>query len=109
MVLINPELSNQGEEIKWKEGCLSLPDLDAHIVRSETTLVKYTSENGETKRLIAEWPFSGGLQHECDHLDGILYIDRVEQRTRSFLDEYNKYRANLWQELSDAEESSESQ
>ena len=85
MVIINPELSNQGEEIKWKEGCLSLPDIDAHIVRNETTLLKYTTETGESKRIITEWPFSGGIQHECDHLLGKLFIHRMEKKKAAFL------------------------
>ena len=85
MVLVNPELDNQGEEIKWKEGCLSLPDIDGAVVRNEMTLIKYTSEKGEEKRLIAEWPFSGGLQHECDHLEGKLFIHRMDKKKAAFL------------------------
>ena len=85
MVLINPELNNQGDEIKWKEGCLSLPGIDAQVCRSETTLVKYTSEKGEEQRLIAEWPFSGGIQHECDHLLGKLFIHRMDKKKAAFL------------------------
>ena len=85
MVLINPELSNQGDEIKWKEGCLSLPNIDGHVLRNETTLLKYTSEKGEEKRIIAEWPFSGGIQHECDHLLGKLFIHRMDKKKAAFL------------------------
>jgi peptide deformylase len=80
MVLVNPELSNQGEMIEWKEACLSIPGVEGKVSRNETTLIKYTSETGEEKRLIAEWPLSGGLQHECDHLQGILYINRMDKR-----------------------------
>ena len=54
MVLINPVLENTGDDIKWKEACLSIPNMDSTIVRKETTLVKYISETGEEKRLIAE-------------------------------------------------------
>jgi len=85
MVLINPVLENQGEAIKWKEGCLSLPDIDGEVERNEITMIKYLSEKGEEKRLIAEWPFSGGLQHECDHLDGKLFIHRMPKRKAAFL------------------------
>ena len=80
MVLVNPELSNQGEMIEWKEACLSIPGVEGKVSRNETTLIKYTSETGEEKRLIAEWPLNGGLQHECDHLQGILYINRMDKR-----------------------------
>jgi len=85
MVIINPVLENTGEDIKWKEACLSIPDIDCMVFRKETTLIKYTSELGEEKRLIAEWPFSGGLQHECDHLEGKLFIHRLDKRKAAFL------------------------
>ncbi len=85
MVIINPILNNQGDMIQWKEGCLSLPDIDAKITRNETTLLQYTSEKGEQKKLIAEWPLSGGLQHECDHLEGKLFIHRMEKKKAAFL------------------------
>lgn len=85
MVLVNPELENTGDLIEWQEGCLSLPDITGKVERNETTLVKYTSEKGEVKRLIAEWPFSGGIQHECDHLDGKLFIHRMPKRKAAFL------------------------
>ena len=85
MVLINPILENTGDEIKWKEACLSIPDIDSYVVRKETTLVKYLNEKGEEKRLIAEWPFAGGLQHECDHLEGKLFIHRMEKKKAAFL------------------------
>jgi len=85
MVIINPQLENTGDKINWKEGCLSLPDLVGKVDRNETTLIKYTSENGESKRLIAEWPFSGGLQHECDHLEGKLFIHRMDKRKAAWL------------------------
>lgn len=85
MVMINPVLQNTGETITWKEGCLSLPMVEGKVDRSETTLVKYMSEKGEEKRLIAEWPFSGGIQHECDHLIGKLFIHRMNKKKAAFL------------------------
>ena len=85
MVLINPVLENTGDDMKWKESCLSIPDIDSYIVRKETTLVKYLNEKGEQKRLIAEWPLAGGLQHECDHLEGKLFIHRMEKKKAAFL------------------------
>jgi peptide deformylase len=85
MVIVNPVLENTGDEIKWKEACLSIPEMESMIIRKETTLIKYTSELGEEKRLIAEWPFSGGLQHECDHLEGKLFIHRMDKRKAAFL------------------------
>lgn len=85
MVLINPTLNNQGDKITWKEGCLSLPDVEGNVERFETTLLQYTSEKGENKRIIVEWPLSGGIQHECDHLEGKLFIHRMNKRKAAFL------------------------
>ena len=85
MVLINPVLENTGDEIKWKEACLSLPEIDGQVTRFETTLVKYKNDKGEDRRFIAEWPFSGGLQHECDHLVGKLFIHRMDKKKAAFL------------------------
>ena len=85
MVLINPVLDLQGDKIQWKEGCLSLPNIEGKVERHEITLVKYISEEGEEKRIIAEWPFSGGIQHECDHLEGKLFIHRMEKKKAAFL------------------------
>ena len=85
MVLINPEWEPQGETIQWKEACLSLPDIDAKIDRKENCLLKYTNDKGEEKRIITEWPFAGGIQHECDHLEGKLFIHRMNKRKAAFL------------------------
>ena len=85
MVLVNPILENTGDEVKWKEACLSIPEIDTYITRKETTLVKYLNDKGEQKRLIADWPFAGGLQHECDHLEGKLFIHRMEKKRAAFL------------------------
>ena len=85
MVIINPTLENTGDDVKWKEACLSIPEIDAHVVRKEITLLRYTSESGEEKKLIAEWPFSGGIQHECDHLEGKLFIHRMDKKKAAFL------------------------
>ena len=85
MVLINPEWEPQGETITWKEACLSLPDIDGKVSRKENCLLKYTNGKGEEKRMIAEWPFSGGIQHECDHLEGKLFIHRMDKKKAAFL------------------------
>ena len=85
LVLINPQLELDGDEITWKEGCLSFEGVNSNVTRKSSTMVTYISESGEEKKLIAEWPFSGGLQHECDHLEGKLFIHRINPRKRSYL------------------------
>jgi len=75
-VMINPQIELSGKKIEWTEACLSLPSTDGKVQRSETATVSYMDMTGETRRIVAEWPYAGGLQHEIDHLDGVLYIQR---------------------------------
>jgi len=88
MVMINPKWEPQGESVEWKEACLSLPNIEAKVSRKENCLLKYTDESGKEKRMIAEWPFSGGIQHECDHLLGKLFIHRMDKKKAAFLLEH---------------------
>ncbi len=76
-VLVNPRLvKSQGEEV-GREGCLSLPDFTANVRRFERVAVEYQDEHGTEQRIEAEGFESVVLQHELDHLDGILFLDRV--------------------------------
>ena len=85
MVIINPTMENTGDEVKWSESCLSIPGMEGRVTRKEITLLRYTSESGEQKKLITEWPFSGGIQHECDHLEGKLFIHQMDKKKAAFL------------------------
>lgn len=85
MVLINPVIETSGKEIEWREACLSVPGVDGKVKRKENCSVVFLDEKGETKRIEAEWPFSGVLQHEIDHLDGFVYIMKMEKRKRTSL------------------------
>lgn len=79
-VLINPEIVKaSGEEI-GPEGCLSIPGyVGENIRRAEKVVVKGRDVNGKEIRVRAEGWFARILQHEIDHLDGILYIDRLDR------------------------------
>ena len=77
IVFVNPELDLEGHDITWTEGCLSVPGFTAEVTRKSIANVSYQDIKGNQKHLVAEWPFSGAIQHECDHLDGRLFLDRV--------------------------------
>ena len=79
IVLVNPEISLVGDDLTWTEGCLSVPGFTAEVTRSSKVHVSYHDVEGNQKDLEAEWPFSGAIQHECDHLDGRLFIDRINR------------------------------
>ena len=84
-VLVNPQLELSGPKHRWVEACLSVPDSNGHVERSQFVELKYQTLTGEEKSFSADWPLSGILQHECDHLDGVLYIDRMNRMSRDML------------------------
>lgn len=76
--LINPEIVDARGEQTGQEGCLSLPDMWGVVKRPHAVTVKGLDENARPVRIYGEGLFARALCHEIDHLDGILYIDRVE-------------------------------
>jgi len=82
-VLINPEIVfAEGEMISENEGCLSVPDFRADVKRSERVTVEGLDRNGNQVKMNAEGLLSVILQHEIDHLKGILFIDRISALKR---------------------------
>ena len=78
IVIINPELVKQADEIEVSEGCLSLPGYRGSIKRWESVTVKGRDRNGKEIRLKADGLLSQALQHEIDHVNGIVYIDHLD-------------------------------
>jgi len=100
-VLINPRWLHCSEEKAeaW-EGCLSLPGLRGVVPRSVSVTVEGLDRQGNRIELQAEDFFARVLQHEIDHLDGILYLDRMpDMRRLAFLEEFDRY----WQPPAEAE------
>lgn len=92
-VLINPELRVIGEEIEegW-EGCLSIPGLRGLVPRHNRVKVKARSIDGEQVSLTADSFHARVIQHEHDHLDGIVFLDRMTTtRSLAFEDEWDRY------------------
>jgi len=77
LVLINPVIIERAGEQKFREGCLSIPDYTANIRRAQSITVQYLDRDGNAKTITAEGFESVVIQHELDHLDGILFLDRV--------------------------------
>ncbi|MDY6085593.1 MAG: peptide deformylase [Peptoniphilaceae bacterium] len=77
--MVNPEILWASEETQLDvEGCLSVPHFNGAVVRPQKVRVRYWDENQETKEVEAEGLFARCLCHEIDHLDGVLFRDRVE-------------------------------
>lgn len=94
MYLINPEIIWHSEEtVLFNEGCLSLPEQRAEVERFEKVRVHYTDYDGNEQEILADDLLAIIMQHEIDHLDGILYIDHLSRLKRSrLLDKLKKYR-----------------
>ena len=89
--MINPVVSNEKGETTYQEGCLSVPNFYEDIHRFETISVNYQDRDGNTKSLEADGLLSIAIQHEIDHLKGILFIDKLSSsRRRKFEKEYKK-------------------
>ena len=79
MVLINPQLSVFSEQLfEYNEGCLSMPGIRGWVVRPEFVQLDATTVNGATAAFRCGGLLSRCLQHEVDHLDGVLFTDRME-------------------------------
>ena len=80
LALINPEIKAFSDNLEpYEEGCLSVPRLLADVVRPTEILIKGISVKGEEVEFEASGLMARVLQHEIDHLDGILFIDRIEK------------------------------
>ena len=83
LVLINPEIKPFGEPAASSEGCLSFPEIYAEITRPESTDVKALNQKGKPIEFHCGGLLARVIQHEVDHLNGILYIDRMSVATKS--------------------------
>ena len=86
MYFVNPIIKNRNLNMsKYLEGCLSLPDQFAEVDRPSTCEVEYLDYNGNKKKLKANGLFSTCIQHEMDHLEGILFIDHLSKLKKSMI------------------------
>ena len=78
MVLINPEITAEGGSIcTYEEGCLSIPGVYLDVVRPSVVEVSYRCEMGRSRRIKADGLLARCILHEMDHLNGVLFVDRV--------------------------------
>lgn len=75
--LVNPEIVAHRGLVEGKEGCLSIPGVEGFVPRHELVVVRGQDERGDPVRLEATGFLARVLQHEIDHLDGVLFIDRI--------------------------------
>ncbi len=91
--LVNPEIVESGDAVdRGEEGCLSIPGLKEIVERPATVVVEGLDRDGNPRRIEATGLLARALQHEIDHLDGILFIDRLSPLKRQML-------LNRWKKL----------
>ena len=89
--MLNPVITSNEGEITYQEGCLSVPTFYEDILRSENISVNYQDRDGNTQSIEANGLLSIAIQHEMDHLEGILFIDKLSySRRKKFEKEYKR-------------------
>lgn len=84
--IINPEITWRAEEISvMEEGCLSIPGQYAEVQRPASVRLKYIDYHGHPAELLAEGAMSHCVQHELDHLNGVLFIDHISKLKRDMI------------------------
>ena len=97
-VLVNPVLEPVGEEtVVINEGCLSVP-LRGDLVRNVAVRVRYLDRDGTPQDEVKRGLTAGTFQHEVDHLDGTLIVDRIDPRTLSTWDQFDRYHRDAFVE-----------
>jgi peptide deformylase len=92
-VVVNPELTLRGDpQVEDWEGCLSIPDLRGKVPRAPEVELNALDRHGEPLRLTAHDFAARVIQHETDHLDGVLFVDRMRSfDTLTHLDEFSRF------------------
>jgi peptide deformylase len=85
-VFVNPEIVASGEDRSiHEEGCLSIPDYYAEVERPATVTVRYLDRDGKAQQIEADGLLATCLQHEIDHLNGVLFIDHISRLKREMV------------------------
>jgi len=86
LVFINPEIVTSSDERSvYEEGCLSIPDYYAEVERPAVVTVNYVDREGKTQQVQADGLLATCLQHEIDHLNGVLFIDHISRLKRDMV------------------------
>ena len=86
LFMANPEIVEASDEdVTYEEGCLSVPEHYSDVARPATVRVRYLDRDGKTQELACEGLLATCVQHEIDHLDGILFIDHISSLKRNMI------------------------
>ncbi len=85
IALINPEILDREGALTVEEGCLSIPDVRGEVERPEKVRVRFLDPNFRPQEILADGLLARVLQHELDHLDGVLFTDHISKARKSLL------------------------
>lgn len=80
MIMINPEITEWEGMAMGREGCLSVPDFTGNVIRAERIQLNYLDVDGQSREIETSGFEARAIQHEMDHLDGLLFLDRLVSR-----------------------------
>lgn len=104
-VFINPEIIEKDGKITWEEGCLSIPGVYEKVNRANRVVVRALDREGQPFELEATELLAVALQHEIDHLDGVLFLDHLSHlKRRLAIKKYKKLRARAEEEAAEEAE-----
>lgn len=92
IIMANPEVTIRTGAIEtiYEEGCLSFPNIRGDVARRDDITVKYHDEHGVPHTLVCDGLLARCIQHEVDHLNGVLFIERMDKKTRAAIDDQVK-------------------
>jgi peptide deformylase len=91
-VIVNPTIEPVGDEtVEINEGCLSVPDLRGYLPRHVAVRVRYLDREGNEHEEVKRGLTAGTFQHEVDHLDGLLFVDRADPRTFATWEQFDRH------------------
>jgi peptide deformylase len=97
-VLVNPLIEPLDDEVaRINEGCLSIPNLRGELERHVNVRVRYLDRDGNEHDEVKRGLTAGTFQHEVDHLDGILFVDRADPRSLTTWEAYDRIHRNEWE------------
>ena len=102
VILVDPEILAQEGSVRGEEGCLSIPDIFADVDRSRRIVVQTTNLDNERVQIEASDLQARAIQHEIDHLNGVLFVDRLSPLKRRML--LKKWRKSRWAAMGEEKE-----
>lgn len=98
-VMVNPAIEPAGDDVmEINEGCLSVPGLRGYLERHAQARVRYLDREGNEHDEVRGGLTAGTFQHEVDHLDGVLFVDRADPRTLTSWEQYERHRRAEFEE-----------